>query len=863
MKRIFALLFATMLVGQALALGYFEYDGLYYNITSENTVEVGQNYYYDLTTVDIPKSVSYNGVVYSVTSIGIDAFYYCTNLTSVTIPNSVTSICRNAFDHCTSLTLITIPNSVTSIGSNAFNNCTSLTSVTIPNSVTNIGHDAFYYCTNLTSVTIPNSVTSIANYAFFNCTKLISVTIPNSVTRIDTCAFYNCNILASINIPNSVTYIGPGTFDNCNNLDYNVYDNAYYIGNEDNPYLVLMRAKRTTITDCKINEACKFIYDKAFYQCNAIRSINIPNSVIGIGDEAFGGCVITSVSIPNSVKYIGQAAFSNIPLSSVTIPKSVESIGSNAFSANSYLSSVVIEYGLKNIGDEMFWSTGLSSITISNSVERIGNGAFMWCSNLTSVYIPNSVTSIGRRAFYGCTGLKTIIVPESVTSIGNEAFSGFSNIDYVVSMASVPPTMDGDAFTSIDTIHVPINYIDDYKKAPIWKWKVIEPFYSLRVENSTTGGTVAASDSILFDDEIATLTATPNEGYHFENWNDGNTENPRSITINNNFVFSATFAINIYNITINVQNGRIEGANSPFEYGSIATLTATPDADYRFVRWSDGNTENPRSITVTNDFELSAIFENENQGDNGNSNSGTNNGETNNGNGNNGDSNNSEANNGSGSGDNGGSSNSGSNNGNGNDNSGDSNNGGSNNGNGNGNNGGTNNGGTNNGNGNGNNSGTNNGGTNNGNGNGNNGGTNNGNGNSNNGGTNNVNGNGDGSDSNNDGSNNGNQNGNAKPQPTTPAGIIVQNILDIIHNSISIVTDVEGEEVNELNIYSYDNKIVVENAEIIGGEIEVFDINGRLSAKSTANSSRIEIPMPRQSLYIVRVGSYAKRVVVN
>lgn len=102
-----------------------------------------------------------------------------------------------------------------------------------------------------------------------------------------------------------------------------------------------------------------------------------------------------------------------------------------------------------------------------------------------------------------------------------------------------------------------------------------------------------------------------------------------------------------------------------------------------------------------------------------------------------------------------------------------------------------------------------------------------------------------------------------KNQPTTPAGIIAQNIMDIIHNSISFVTDDDEVAVNELNIYSYDNKIVVENAEIIGGEIEVFDINGRLSAKSTANSSRIEIPMPRQGLYIVRVGGNAKRVIVK
>ena len=110
----------------------------------------------------------------------------------VVIGNGVTNIGGCAFYFCSNLTSITIPNSVTNIGWYAFSGCLGLTSLTIPNSVTSIGEGAFYLCSGLTSVTIPNSVTSIGWYAFSGCSGLTSVTIPNSVTSIGEGAFYGC-----------------------------------------------------------------------------------------------------------------------------------------------------------------------------------------------------------------------------------------------------------------------------------------------------------------------------------------------------------------------------------------------------------------------------------------------------------------------------------------------------------------------------------------------------------------------------------------------------------------------------------------------------------------------------------------------
>lgn len=193
----------------------FQYGDLYYNITSESTVEVVHNESYSELTVVVIPSTLYD---YYVTSVGDSAFFGCTGLTSITIPNSVTEIENSAFSGCTGLTSITIPNSVTSIGGWAFSSCTGLTSVTIGNSVTSIGEAAFYGCTGLTSITIPNSVTRIGFGAFSGCTGLTSVIIPNSVTSIEEGAFSGCTGLTSITIPNSVTSIEYGAFSGCTGL---------------------------------------------------------------------------------------------------------------------------------------------------------------------------------------------------------------------------------------------------------------------------------------------------------------------------------------------------------------------------------------------------------------------------------------------------------------------------------------------------------------------------------------------------------------------------------------------------------------------------------------------------------------------
>ncbi len=237
-----------------------EVDGFYYNLVPKgNVAEMTSGDTKYSGSVTIPEKFTYDGVEYSVTTIGNYTFSGCSGLTSVTIPNSVTSIGDRAFYLCHDLTSVTIPNSVISIGVGAFSNCSGLTSVTIPNSVTYIGAGAFHSCIGLTSVSIPNSVTNIESETFLFCSSLTSVTIPNSVVFIGASAFCYCTSLTSAIIPNSVISIGGSAF-----------------------------------------------------QCTALTSVTIPNSVGYIGNWAFRGCSdLSSVTIPNSVTTIGSYAFAD------------------------------------------------------------------------------------------------------------------------------------------------------------------------------------------------------------------------------------------------------------------------------------------------------------------------------------------------------------------------------------------------------------------------------------------------------------------------------------------------------------------------------------------------------------------------
>ena len=321
--KFLALAAIGLLCSMSVSAEDFEVDGIYYNIISSTDMMVEVTYrgssYSEYSNeysgaVTIPKSVTYNGNTYSVTSIGNYAFADCYALTSsVEIPNSVTSIGDKAFLWCSLLRSVEIPNSVTTIGESVFQGCSRLTSVEIPNSVTTIESSAFENCSSLTSVEIPNSVTSIGNSAFRKCSNLTSVEIPNSVTTIEYRAFAYCSGLTSVVIGNGVTSIANFTFEDCSNL-----------------------------TSVEIPNSVTSIEKGAFSGCSSLTSVEIPNSVTTIGESVFEDCSnLTSVEIPNSVTRINSYVFRGCSsLTSVVIPKSVTGISSYAFSYCSSLNSI-------------------------------------------------------------------------------------------------------------------------------------------------------------------------------------------------------------------------------------------------------------------------------------------------------------------------------------------------------------------------------------------------------------------------------------------------------------------------------------------------------------------------------------------
>ena len=489
MNHVRHFVFALMLIMVKSVFGYdFEKDGICYNIISSGEVEVtnrGTDFYSGV--ISIPQTVKYNGVRYSVTRIGIKAFYNCLNLrdvyipnsvtiiggeafgfcrglTSVNIPNSVTSIGINAFWYCTNLTTVIIPNSVRNIERGAFRDCTSLTSFTIPNSITRIAMDMFSGCTSLISVIIPNSVTNIGGGAFRDCTSLTSVTIPNSVISIS--GFSNCTSLTSIIIPNSVTNIGDGAFSGCIGLtSLNIPNSVTNIG-------ASAFSGCTGLTSITIPDFVTSIEKKTFSNCTALESVVLSNSLVSIngssyGDGAFQGCSsLHSITIPltvtkifcgtfhesgiyndennwyNEVLYIGDCLITDrldTIVGEYAIKEGTRLIADYAFNDARRMTSVFIPNTVKIIGENAFGNcTSLSSINIPISVESISDDTFRGCTSLTSITIPNSVTNIGERAFSKCTSLTSVTIPNSVARIEHDAFASVPNIQYLGNATGSP-----------------------------------------------------------------------------------------------------------------------------------------------------------------------------------------------------------------------------------------------------------------------------------------------------------------------------------------------------------------------------------------------------------------------------------------
>jgi len=331
---------------------------------------------------------SFNELRYftGLTAIGEAAFYSCTHLASITLPNTITSIGQYAFYGCRNLTSITIPDGVTSIGGSAFNECNKLASVTIPASVSIIYGNPFVGSIKLSSITVADDNPNYDSRE--GCNAIIRT---SSNTLITGCK--------STVIPNTVKTIGYGAFNGCTELSS-----------------IIIPAAVTTIGI------------EAFYQCTNLESLTITNGVESIAARAFSGCKkINSLTIPASVTTISDAAFQGCSGLTTIVVASGNTIYDSRGDCNAIIQTE---------SNTLLW--GSQNTVIPNDVTGIGTNAFGSLPNITSMDIPESVTSIGAWAFGNCTDLVSVTIPSGVTTIGQAAFYGCNSLKTVKSKIAVP-----------------------------------------------------------------------------------------------------------------------------------------------------------------------------------------------------------------------------------------------------------------------------------------------------------------------------------------------------------------------------------------------------------------------------------------
>lgn len=351
--------------------------------------------------------------------------------------------------------------------------------VTVPNGVREIGFASFSKRDFLESVTLPGSVRTVAHSAFGFCPRLSRVTFSEGVERLEYHAFIGCSALTHVSLPDSVLHIDGSCFEGCSSLSYTERDGAYYLGSTQNPYAALI-ASEESIEACIIAEGTRLIAEKAFdgrvslrslhlpstlravdtmafYECDKIAELSLPEGLVHIGDWAFEAAPIEVLLLPDSLTYLGEDAFASAPLRVLSLPPSLTYIGKRAFLPHA-LPKREHEGGLY-LGDEAHPYTclvgvtdkSLCSLSLHADTKILFAGALDGCALLTEVTLPEGVRQIGERAFRACKALRSIAFPSSLRLVDEEAFAdcvGLSRIAF----SGAPLALESAAFSGCEAL---------------------------------------------------------------------------------------------------------------------------------------------------------------------------------------------------------------------------------------------------------------------------------------------------------------------------------------------------------------------------------------------------------------------------
>ena len=450
------------------------YNGsyLYFNIISptDKTIELTFNNKKPSSyegVVEIPDTIRYKNILYSVVAIGDSCFYNCYELYGVKIPSSVETIGKSAFDASRVKTIEIAQEGLKSIEEYAFRQCSQIQNIVFPNSLERIGKGAFMFCSALRDIVLPNKLKEIGVSAFYNCSMLFELSLPENLEYIGENAFYACENLQKITL-NSYNCNLTNNFSNNNN-----------------------------IRSIRIANSVKSISEGAFAFNSALMEVEWESEECDYKGRVsiFEGCnSLSSISFSNNIKQIPNYLAKDCQgLKELTIPASTEKIGKDAFSNCFNLEKVYFNATNCKFDGVVFNNdTLLNEVIVGKNVKTIPDNFLNSCFNINGISIPETVVSIGEKAFKDCRKIKAINLSENIKSIGRDAFLGCDALESIHCKATSAPSVSGNLGWNDNTkIYIPCTYIYYYNNAEFWKEQ--------RFECDTTVAVASKSESEEYD----------------------------------------------------------------------------------------------------------------------------------------------------------------------------------------------------------------------------------------------------------------------------------------------------------------------------------------------------------------------------